>query len=92
MKPAPEKIILRTLALAHRWANMHRAGTSFAEIARCDGKSKSFVRSRAQLAFLAPRIQVRILDGTLPPDITLERLLRTALPANWSEQAIALGL
>lgn len=91
MKPAPDQTIIRTLALAHRWTALHRTGLSFAEIARRDGKGETFVRSRAILAFLAPKIQVRILEGTLPPDITLERLVRTNLPADWLEQASILG-
>ncbi len=60
--------------------------------ARGVSNGESFVRSRAQLAFLASAIQARILDGTLPPDIPLERLVRTTLPSDWSQQAQMLGL
>jgi hypothetical protein len=66
--------------------------TRFVQQSRREGKDESFIRARAQLAFLAPRIQVRILDGTLAPDLTLHRLLHTKLPLEWTLQAQSLGL
>jgi len=49
------------------------------------------IRIRAQLAFLSPRIQAAILDGSQPPDLSLERIVRTGVPLDWSEQERVFG-
>lgn len=41
---------------------------------------------------LAPAIQRAILDGTISPEWTTDRLLRHNLPADWSQQIQILGL
>ena len=43
-----------------------RRGEQVTAIARREGRSETFVRSRAELAFLSPRIQEAILTGTDP--------------------------
>ncbi len=91
-RPTPDHTLIRALAQAHRWTEQLRQGISFTEIARRAGKHESLVRARAQLAFLAPSVQHRILEGTLPPDLTLERLVRMTLPLTWDEQVRVLGL
>ena len=48
-------------------------------------------RTRAQLAFLSPKFQAAILDGTQPPELTLKRLVSVTHPLDWSEQERLFG-
>lgn len=89
--PAPDATILKTLARAHAWAAAIRKGEPIAAIAGRENRSETFIRSRVDLALLAPRIQEAILAGTQPVDLTLERLIRTPLPLCWAEQERVLG-
>lgn len=84
--PTPDSTLIRILADAHRWAAALRSGTPVGEIARREGHSDSYIRTRAQLAFLALRIQKAIFDGTLPLEISTKRLTARALPLDWTEQ------
>jgi hypothetical protein len=43
------------------------------------------------LSGLSPRIQAAIIDGTQPVDLTLECLLRSALPLEWQAQEQTFG-
>ena len=87
MLPAPDPVLIRTLAQAHAWAKSLRAGTSLTEIAAATGHSEPYIRSRISLAFLAPKHQAAILDGRQPADLSIARLLRDGIPIDWSEQA-----
>lgn len=49
------------------------------------------MRSRLELAFLSPRLHAAILAGTQPPELTLERLVRTGIPLDWREQERQFG-
>jgi DNA invertase Pin-like site-specific DNA recombinase len=84
--PAPDRVLQRTLAEAHRWARALRAGTSLAEIASATGHSEPYIRTRIPLAFLAPKVQAAILDGRHPPDLSVARLLREGIPMDWTAQ------
>ena len=87
MLPAPDPVLIRTLAQAHVWAKSLRAGTSLTEITAATGHSEPYIRTRIPLAFLAPKVQAAILDGRQPADISVARLLRDGIPVDWSEQA-----
>ena len=56
------------------------------DIARDAGHHEVHIRTRSQLAFLSPRIQRAIVDGTLPPEITLKHLVTRVLPLEWAVQ------
>jgi DNA invertase Pin-like site-specific DNA recombinase len=90
-EPAPDQTLIQALAKAHRWMSDLKRGKPLSEIARLDGHSGSFIRLRAQLAFLSPRIQAAILDGAQPPDLSLEKIIRTGAPLDWSEQERVFG-
>jgi DNA invertase Pin-like site-specific DNA recombinase len=89
--PAPHPHLRAMLIRAHRWANALKAGQPLSAIAKAEGVSESFLRTRAQLAFLAPKIQAAILDGTQPPALTLKRLTERSLPLDWAEQERIFG-
>ena len=91
MRPVPDRTLLRGLVKAHKWASDLRAGVPISKIARRDQVTEAYIRTRAQLAFLAPCIQKAILEGTQPADVTLERLVRMTLPLDWHAQERTLG-
>ncbi|HSF96440.1 MAG TPA: recombinase family protein [Thermohalobaculum sp.] len=90
-EPRSDEVLLRRLVEAHRWVAELRAGLPLSEIARQAGHSGAYLRTRAQLAFLSPRIQAAILEGTQPPDLTLERIVRKGVPLDWTEQERIFG-
>lgn len=90
--PEPDPVLFRTLADAHRWVTELRAGTPLGDIARTAGHHDAFIRTRGQLAFLSPPLQLAIRDGTLSPEFTLRRMLRRPIPHDWEEQARLFGM
>ncbi len=90
-EPAPDATLLRLLAKAHRWCRELRQGTRLTEIARRESHSESYIRTRAPLAFLSPKIQAAILAGTHPADLSLERIVRSGIPLDWAEQEARFG-
>ena len=62
-------------------------GLTISDIARREGADVGDVSRAMQLAFLAPDLLARILDGTLPQALTAERLKRAGeLPLLWEDQ------
>lgn len=88
---SPDATLLRLLAKSHRWCREMRQGTSLTEIARREGHSESYIRTRAPLAFLSPKIQAAIVAGTQPADLSLERFVRNGIPLDWVEQETTYG-
>ena len=91
-RPNTDRTILKTLSAAHRWTACMRKGSTIAEIAAQEGKDESYIRSRARLAFLSPALQTTVVQGTLPPWLTLDRMLRTGVPLDWDGQPEAFGI
>jgi site-specific DNA recombinase len=87
MIPVLDPVLQRTLAEAHLWARALRAGTSLSEIARETGRSEPYIRTRIPLAFLAPKLQAAILDGSQPVHLSVAQLIRDDIPMGWDEQA-----
>jgi len=85
-RPAPDPILMRALSEAHRWKQALLDGTPLSTIAREVDCTGAFIRKRSPLAFLSPRIQIHIRDGTLPPDIALQRILSHTMPLDWHQQ------
>ena len=91
-KQQSDKMLIQRLAEAHRWVNQLRAGVPPSQLSACHGRSDAYIRTRAQLAFLSPRIQAAILDGTQPPGLCLEQILRNGVPLDWAEQQRVFGI
>ncbi|MGH7184931.1 MAG: recombinase family protein, partial [Pseudomonadota bacterium] len=89
---APDPVLIRTLAEAHAGAKALRSGTSLAELASRRGQSEPYLRLRLPFAFLSPRVQAAILDGRHSPDLTVARLIRDGIPADWGAQERDFGL
>jgi len=83
--------MLRALARAHTWTSDLRNGKPLSAIAAATSHSDSYIRTRAQLAFLSPSIQQSILAGRQPPELTLERIIRRPIPLGWKKQARIYG-
>ncbi len=89
--PTPDKTLLQALRNAHAWIGEMKSGTSIREVATKASISESYVTRILPLAFLSPRIQNVILSGTQPVELTLETLVCTTLPLDWSAQERLLG-
>jgi DNA invertase Pin-like site-specific DNA recombinase len=90
-EPDPDRTMLRALARAHTWTADLRKGKLLSEIAAATSHSESYIRTRAQLAFLSPTIQKAILNGRQPPELTLEQIIRKPIPLDWDMQARIYG-
>ncbi|TMV08062.1 recombinase family protein [Ruegeria sediminis] len=89
--PQPDPHLRSMLIRAHGWARDLKAGVQLVDIARRDRLPASYIRTRAQLAFLSPKIQAAILDGSQPPELTLKRLVSLTHPISWAEQEHIFG-
>lgn len=56
------------------------------EIAKREGLHRATVNELLRLALLAPKIIEAALEGQLPQTVTLEGLLKAALPRGWRDQ------
>ena len=84
--PEPDQTLLRALARAHAWTSDLRNGKLLSEIAAATSHSESYIRTRTPIAFLAPAIQISILEGRQPTALTLERIIRKPIPLDWDAQ------
>jgi hypothetical protein len=91
-RPEPDATLIRALRQAHCWSEKLKSGTPLGQIASAVGVTDRYVSRLVPLAALSPKIQAAILKGTQPADLTLERLVRRALPLDWSEQVRVLGI
>jgi site-specific DNA recombinase len=89
--PAADAVLTRTQARAHGWLAEMKAGLPLATLARKEGCAESYQRTRLPLAFLSPRLQAALLEGTQPPELSLERLGRSGIPLDWAEQEQRFG-
>ena len=88
----PDPALTNALIAAHHWAQELKNGTSLKTIAQEANCTGAFIRKRGQLAFLSPKIQIAIRDGTLSQDITLEHVLRQRIPLDWIHQERMFGV
>mgnify|MGYP001818185459 CR=1 FL=1 len=91
-RPAPDAILTQALRQAHHWAQALKSGMQIKDLAdqtKCTG---SLIRQRGKLAFLSPKIQLAIRDGTLPPHLTLKQILRQPISLDWIHQERMFGL
>jgi site-specific DNA recombinase len=93
--PIPDAVLTTLIAKAHQWlrALLDRTAHSITELAAQENGDRNEISRYLPLAFLAPDIVEKILEGTQPADLTVEKLRRLgALPYQWDEQRALLGL
>ena len=88
----PDPRLTASLGRAHRWLRDLRTGHDITSLAQTAGISEGCLRVHLQLAFLAPTIQQAILTGTQPEHLTLHRLTRPEMPADWPAQYRRTGI
>ena len=89
-----DSTLLNAIGRAIRWWDALKTGAmkSAQDIANQEGLREQYVQRHLPLAMLAPDIIQAISEGKQPVDLTAQvLLLRTALPADWSEQRRLLG-
>lgn len=82
----PDTKLIHSLKKAHDWLGRIKAGQSIADIAKMDTCAQSHIRSLLPLAFLSPRIQTAILEGTQPPLVSTQYLINCKIDPDWSIQ------
>ena len=78
--------LVQNIVKALRWMVMIIAGKTFTEIAQAEGTSKRRVQDIVDLAMLAPDILDAIAVGEQSEGVTSDRLIKSGVPAVWSEQ------
>ena len=90
----PDAALINLITKAHRWCDQMTDGStpSITELAVRENKDRNEISRHLPLAFLAPDIVEKILKGTQPFDLTVEKLRRLGpLPYKWDEQRTVLG-
>lgn len=84
----PDRALIRALAMAHVWMRRLDAGQakSIAALAKAEGLCPIHTARLLPLAFLAPDLTARILEGRQPRTMTLTALTAEPLPLGWDEQ------
>ncbi|WP_296697112.1 hypothetical protein [Thiocapsa sp. UBA6158] len=82
-----DSTLVKALARAFRWRRMLESGryATIDELAAAEKINASYVSRILRLTLLAPEIVEAILDGRLPPEMTLLVLIKP-FPVEWSEQ------
>jgi site-specific DNA recombinase len=89
-----DAVLIRALRAAHRTVAGigFRCGDGGFEAGQKLRLANTHERRLCRLAFLAPDIQQRIMDGHQPLNMTLERLIKEGVPTSWAEQRRRFGL
>jgi site-specific DNA recombinase len=90
-KPSRKLVNLLNRGFAARGQVLARRDCSIAQIAHSTGMNPSYFCRLLRLNYLAPDIQTSIFDGTQPLDLTLQKLVYSALPLDWELQRQLLG-
>ena len=84
--PEVDKTLVQNIVKAQRWLAMIIDGETFSEIAQAEGASKRRVQDVVDLALLAPDILDAIAIGEHPAGLTSDYLIKSGVPASWSDQ------
>jgi site-specific DNA recombinase len=91
----PDKKLIARIAKAYTWFQYLSSGrfSSIQAIALQEKVTSSYVTRVIHLAFLAPDIVQRIINGDHPIELNIDRLIRMVpLPMNWAAQRELLGM
>lgn len=88
LPPTHDPTLLKALGKGFYWQHLLDSGkvADTTEIAKREGLHRATVNELLRLALLAPKIIEAAMAGRLPQTVTLEMLLKAALPRGWREQ------
>lgn len=91
-QPLADPAVVNAVGRAHQWRSWLERGeaSSWETIAAKAGVSPVYVRQLLPLAFLAPDLTRRLLDGRWRPRGGLRALLRKTIPLDWERQRVEL--
>ena len=78
--------LVQNVVTARRWMSMVLSGMTFNEIAQAEHISKRRIQDVVDLAMLAPDVLDAIAAGEQPVGMTSDYLIKSGVPALWSEQ------
>ncbi|RME15787.1 MAG: hypothetical protein D6801_06685 [Alphaproteobacteria bacterium] len=84
--PQIDPVLVKNILTARRWYEAIKAGASFSALAAREHTTTGQIRQMIGLAFLAPELSDRIVEGTQPPAFTSEWFKHRQLPAEWNAQ------
>ncbi len=84
--PEIDRTLVQNIVKAQKWLAMIIRGKTFAEIAEAEGTSKRRVQDVIDLAILAPDILDAIANGQQPEGLTSDYLVKSGVPAVWTDQ------
>jgi len=88
--PRPDPYLVKALRRAHQMLAQHGGGPVGRPEQALPGSAPDgpYERRLIRLAFLAPDLQAKILEGRQPRGLTLKALLRWEPPADWRSQRV----
>ncbi|MEW9921957.1 recombinase family protein [Marimonas sp. MJW-29] len=87
-KPAEiDRTLVQNIINAQKWMALILGGMTFSEIAEAEGTSKRRIQDVVDLAMLAPDLLDAIAEGEQPDGLTSDYLIKSGVPALWSEQS-----
>ncbi|WP_170441373.1 recombinase family protein [Ruegeria arenilitoris] len=89
--PEVDRTLVQNIVKAQKWLAMIIQGKTFAEIAETEGTSKRRVQDVIDLAILAPDILDAIANGEQPEGLTSDYLVKSGVPAVWTDQRDVFG-
>ena len=84
--PEVDRTLVHNIVKAQKWMSMIIGGKTSLEIAQAEGTSKRRVQDVVDLAMLAPDILDAIVGGEQPDGLTSDTIIKSGVPAEWSEQ------
>jgi site-specific DNA recombinase len=84
-----DRTLVKAVVQGRSWWRELQSNTEMTieDLARREGKTAAYIVRIVRLAFLSPKMLKSIIDGTLPPHLTVKRLCSpNAVPARWDRQ------
>ena len=78
--------LVQNIVNAQKWMSMILAGMTFSEIAQAESTSKRRIQDVVDLAMLSPEVLDAIASGEQPDGLTSDYLIKSGVPALWSQQ------
>jgi DNA invertase Pin-like site-specific DNA recombinase len=84
--PERDLTLIQNIARAVAWYAQLKMGMSISAIASEAGTSTRGIQQVLPLAFLAPDLIRAALDGSQPPQLSSDRLIKSHIPSDWDAQ------